>query len=69
MKHKLWNVLPEMIMVFSSVVSPFASAKEMSFQEDAWIGDVKITCFSWEFWFVPGVLRFESNLKSALYEL
>lgn len=49
MKHELWNVLPEMISVLSSVVSPFASAKEMSFQEDAWIGDVKITCFSWEF--------------------
>lgn len=45
MKHKLWNVFPDIITALSLVVSLFGSAKEMSLQEDAWIGDVKVTCF------------------------
>lgn len=49
MKHKLWHVLPEIIMALSSVVSLSVSANDMSLQEDAWMGEVKVPCFSGKF--------------------
>lgn len=45
MKHNLWHVLPETMMALSSVVSLLASANDMSLQEDAWIGEVKVITF------------------------
>lgn len=49
MEHKLWNVLPDFITALFSVVFLLGSAGELGLQKDAWIGDVKITCFCGNF--------------------